>query len=434
MSLATFHAVAAAVVLIAVLLFVVLRPRGLHVAWPAGVGALAAIAIGLLSIPALLTIFGTTWDAAATLISLFLLSEALASNGFFVWAALHLARSARGSGWRLYLLVLLLTTGVTALLANDGAVLMLTPIFATLLLTIYPDERSRLPYLFAAGFFADAMSALFVPSNLTNIILADDNHLSFAHVAAWMAIPMICAFAAGTLAFGLRFRKRLSKPYDTRVVGVPAEAIRDHTVFVAGWVVLCSLVAAYLVIGELHLPFSLAAGAAALVMLALTHIRRLRSASEVLRAAPWNILVYALGMFVVITAAFDANILGFLTQPLRTHVTPSAAPLGALFSGGLLALLAAAVNNLPAALLGVLTLRAVAQPAHVAIYAIILGVDIGPKLTPFGSLATLLWLGILDKNGIHISWGHYLRENWWVAVVVLGVAFAGLLLSNLLLR
>lgn len=99
----------------------------------------------------------------------------------------------------------------------------------------------------------------------------------------------------------------------------------------------------------------------------------------------------------------------------------------------MLALLAAAVNNLPAALIGVLALRSMPQPAPMAIYATMLGVDIDPKLTPFGSLATLLWLGILAKQGIHISWGRYLRENWWVAAVVLGAAFAGLLISHALL-
>jgi arsenical pump membrane protein len=81
----------------------------------------------------------------------------------------------------------------------------------------------------------------------------------------------------------------------------------------------------------------------------------------------------------------------------------------------------------------VLALRTVPHPALMAIYAIVLGVDIGSKLTPFGSLATLLWLGILDKHGIRISWGHYLRENWWVTVVVLAAAFAGLLVSSVLL-
>jgi arsenical pump membrane protein len=430
-SLAIPHALAAAAILAAVLALVVLRPRGLHVAWPAGVGALLVLAAGLLAAPALLTIFADTWDAAATLIALFILSETLDSNGFFTWAALHLARTARGSGWRLFALVLMLTTGVTALLANDGAVLMLTPIFATLLLRIYPDEHSRLPYIFAAGFFADAMSAILVPSNLTNIIVADAYHLTFAHVAAWMALPAIAAFGAGALAFAGRFRVQLGKPFDPATLGRPADAIHDRIVFWGGWAALGGLIAGYLIGGERHLPFSLIAGSAALAMLALVRLRGLRSVGAVLRGAPWGILVYALGMFVVITAAFDAHTLTFLTRPLAADA--GTGPRGVLVAGGLLGLLAAAVNNLPATLIGVLALRGAAHPASLTLYAMMLGVDIGPKLTPFGSLATLLWLGILDRNGIHISWGHYLRENWWIALLVLAAALAGLVAARLAL-
>src|SRR5579871_134436 len=427
------HMLLAGVVLLAVLALVVLRPRGLAVAWPAGIGAVVVLLLGLLSLPALVTIFRDTWDAAATLIALFLLSEALDSNGFSTWAALHLARAARGSGWRLYAAMLLLTTGVTALLANDGAVLMLTPIFAVLLTRIYTKEQLRLPFVFAAGFFADAMSGLFVPSNLTNIILAGATHLPFAQVALWMALPTLCAFLMGSTAFALRFRRQLCVSYEAGVVESPETAIRDWPVFWAGIGALGFLVVGYIIGGELRLPVSLVAGTAALAMLALVRVCGLRPVGEMLRAAPWSILIYALGMFVVITAAYDAHLLRFVTEPLRANVMPQAGPRGALVAGSITALLAAAVNNLPATLIGVLALRSASHISAMAIYAIMLGVDIGPKLTPFGSLATLLWMGILERHGIHISWRRYLRENWWVTLLVLGAAFAGLLAANVLL-
>ena len=423
----------AAILLLVVLALVVRRPRGLAVAWPAGVGAALAVITGLLSVGALRTIFSDTWDAAATLIALFLLSETLDSNGFFTWAALRLARIAGGSGWRLYTLSLLLTALVTALLANDGAVLMLTPIFATLFLRIYPDEVSRLPFILATGFFADAMSALLVPSNLTNIIIADANHLAFVRVFLWMLLPTLAAFVAGALAFGARFRAHLRKPYDRALLDDASTAIRDPLVFWCGWAGLGLLIVGYTIGGALRLPVSLTAGAVAVAMLALGRLRGLRSIGETFRAAPWGILIYALGMFVVITAAYDAHVLAFLTHPLRAHVAPGAGPVGALFSGGLLALLSAAVNNLPATLIGVLALKEAPHISAMAIYAILLGVDIGPKLTPYGSLATLLWMGILARNGIHISWRRYFAENWWVALLTLGAAFLGLLASNALL-
>ncbi len=211
-----------------------------------------------------------------------------------------------------------------ALLANDGAVLMLTPIFATLLLRIYPDRRHRLPFIFAAGFFADAMSGLFIPSNLTNIILADATHLSFARAAVWMALPTIAAFLVGAGAFGWRFRRDIRKLYDPSAVADPAGAIRDPLVFRAGWVILGMMVIGYIIGSEPRLPVSLVAGGAAILLLALVQVRGLRSAGEALRAAPWNILIYALGMFVVITAAYKAHLLGFLTAPLRAGVAPAA--------------------------------------------------------------------------------------------------------------
>jgi len=424
------QAVVAALILVAVVALVVVRPRKLDVAWFAGGGALLALALGLLSAHALLTIAHDTWDAAATLIALFVLSESLDANGFFNWAALRLARIANGSGARLYGLALLLTTATAALLANDGAVLMLTPIFARLLTRIYPERRLQLPYIFAVGFLADAMSALFVPSNLTNIILADANGLSFTRVALWMALPMLAAFVVAGTAFGARFRHALAKPFDVTALAAPESVVRDRLLFRAGWVALGGLVVGYIVGGELGLPVSLVAVTVALGLLALTQTRGVRTVGESLRGAPWSVLIYAIGMFVVITAAYNAHTLSFLTEPLTRLVSPPAGRVAAVGAGSLLALLAAAVNNLPASLIGVLVLRAATHANHIAIYAIILGVDIGPKLTPFGSLATLLWLGILERNGIHISWGHFIRENWWVTLLTLAAAFGALYLVS----
>jgi len=425
----------AGVVLLATLALVVVRPRGLAVAWAAGGGAILTLALGLIGLRSLTTIFGDVWDAAATLIALFILSEALASNGFFVWAARWLARLAGGSGWRLYGLTLLLTTAVTALLANDGAVLMLTPIFVKLLAQIYPDRRHRLPYLFALGFFADAMSGLFIPSNLTNIIIADANGLTIVRALAWTLAPTLAVFIVAGGAFALRFQRRLGARYDVSQIETPAEAIRDRLMFRLGWAALALLVIGYAIVSVIRLTVALVSAPIAIALLALTSLRKLRTAHEALLNAPWGILVYALGMFVVITAAYNAGVLALVTQPLMASVRSSAGAPGGLAAGALVATLAAAVNNLPAALVGVLSLRAVglAHVSQIAVYAILLGVDIGPKLTPFGSLATLLWLGVLERNETPISWGHYLRENWWVALFALAAALLALLIPAALL-
>ena len=425
------HMVVASLLLVTVLALVILRPRGLDFAWSAGIGAIVAIILGLLPLARLVTIFKDTWDATITLISLFLLSQTLDSNGFFSWAALFLARFARGSGWRLYGLTLLLTLAVVALLANDGAVLMLTPIFAQLLKKIYPKESSRLPYLFAVGLFADAMSIIFIPSNLTNIIIADANQLNFLRFAEWMVLPTLAAFLVGGGSFAVRFRKQMRVSYDVTVLAEPKSVILDRAVFWIGWGALGLLAVGYIIGSELHLPFSLISGPITIAMLLITQIRGLSSTNKMLLKAPWNILIYALGMFVVITAAYNTGILSFLTHPLIAYVRGGS--LGALYAGSIVAFLSAAVNNLPATLIGVLVLRSTKQISQIAIYALVIGVNIGPKFTPFGSLATLLWLRILKDHSITISWGTYIRENWWVVLLTLGAAFGGLLVTSLFL-
>ncbi len=427
------HIIVASLLLGSVLVCVIWRPRGLNVAWPATVGALLAIGMGLIPLLTLRTIFDATWDACATLIALFVFSEALDSNGFFTWAALHLARFACGSGWKLYILMLALTTATTALLANDGAILILTPIFARLLIEIYPKPSRWLPFVFASGFFADATSALFIPSNLTNIILADANHLNFIAFATWMALPTLFAALVAGLCFGLRFRKILGETYNPQVLAFPESALRDHLVFRISWAALLVLIVGYIIGGQLHLPICSIAGPVALAMLLLTHVRNISSAKKILSVAPWSILFYALGMFVVITTAFYAHVLAFLTEPLHSFLAPQAGAVGAINVGSILALLSAGANNLPATLIGVLVLAGSHAPKLLSIYAITLGVDIGPKFTPYGSLATLLWLGILAREGIRISWLTYFRENWWVAVCALSASFIGLMMVNIVL-
>lgn len=432
---ASLHGPGAGLLLLVVLGLVVTRPRGLDVAWFAGAGGALAVVSGLLPLPAVGAIIARTWDAVVTLIALVLLSQALESNRFFDWAASHVARAAGGSGWRLYILVLLLTSAVAALLANDGAVLMLTPIYATLLRTVYRDDQAavRLPFLLATGFFADAMSALFIPSNLTNIIVADATGLDVPSAALHLAAPMAAAFLVGGAAFALRFRGRLGTPYDPTDPDDPTTIIRDRVVFWAGWAALGGMVAGYIVGGNLHLPVASVALPAGVAMLMLVDRRRLRPAREALATAPWPVLIYALGMFAVLTAAYDAGVLGGLVGLLRDAARPGAGFPGIVVVGGLATLVSAAVNNLPAALLGVFALGGDGHGAHTATYALILGVDIGPKLTPFGSLATLLWLRILAQHDIRVSWGQYIRENWWITLLVVGASLGVLELSQSLL-
>ena len=428
----TLNIFLALILLFTVITLIIIRPKGLNVAWPAGIGALIALLSGLIPLSILTIIFDNTWNACITLISLFILCDTLDSNKFFDWAAYKIALKANGSGRKLYIYILILTSFVTALLANDGVILILTPIIATILNTIYPGKlRIHLPFIFAVGFFADSMSIALLPGNLTNLIIADANHLTFSSFLLYMIIPTITAFIAGVLCFGLRFRKELNTHYTPLVHIDPQTIIRDRFTFNTGWIALTAMVIGYIIGGQFHLPVAVIIFPVAIAMLVIIHVRKLNSAKRIIIHAPWSILIFAIGMFIVITSAFNAGALNIITEPLKS-LTSSQQPSDIFFSGIIYSLLSAVFNNLPASLIGVLSMKGVEHISNFAIYTIIAAVNIGPKLTPFGSLSTLIWLGILKRHNINISWWLYIKENWWVTVIVFIAAFGGLLISRII--
>ncbi len=418
--------------LISVISLIIIRPKGLNVAWPAGVGALIAILSGLIPFSILEIIFHNTWNACITLIALFILCDTLDSNKFFDWAAYKIALMANGSGRKLYIYILILTSLVTALLANDGVILILTPIIAVILNAIYPGKlRIHLPFIFAVGFFADSMSIALLPGNLTNLIIADANHLVFSSFMLYMLVPTITAFIAGVLCFGLRFRKELNTKFIPPTHVDPRSLIRDNFTFKAGWVALIVMVAGYVIGGQFNLPVAVVIFPVAVAMLIIVHVRKLVTANKIITDAPWSILIFAIGMFIVITSAFNAGVLNMITDPLKSlMVSQSSSDI--FIAGSIISILSAVFNNLPGALIGVLTLQGIEHISRFAIYTIILAVNIGPKLTPFGSLSTLIWLGILKKHNINISWWLYIKENWWVTVIVFIAAFGGLMISRMI--
>ncbi|HWS84983.1 MAG TPA: ArsB/NhaD family transporter [Ktedonobacteraceae bacterium] len=434
-----FEAVAGLVILAVVLLGVIWRPRtlwwpdGMPVFIPAAVGAVLAVVLGLVGLPILVTIVWRVWDASFTLIGLFVLAAALEANHFFEWAALRVAHVAGGSPRRLYVLICLLTIVVTVFLGNDGAILGITAIVVKLVKKTFPKEqRIWWPYIFAAGFLADAFSGFLVPDNLTNIIVASTYHLPFVLFMLQMSLPMILTAVVVIDCFAFRFRSALFNDkisYNAALLENPASVLQDRLIFKVTCGALVVLIVGHLVIGGLfHQPVSFVVVPVALVVLGFVHFRGLRLAHEIVFTAPWEVLVYALGMFVVITAAMTSGVIAMFLSiaPLHGLIAGQKSLTGLFVTGGILAVLSALTNNLPATLAGVLLLGTVQKPAMLAIYAIIIGVDVGPKLTPYGSLATLLWMGILKREGAEISWGRCFKENWPVAVCALVAALLGL--------
>lgn len=420
----------------ATIALVLLRPRRLGIGGAALLGAAVMLAAGAVSWRRLPVLWSLVWDPTLTFLALVVISLVLEQAGVFRWAALHVARWAGGSGARLFPLLVLLGAAVSAFLANDGAVLILTPVVLALLLEIGIAPSAALAFVVATGFVADTTSLPFVTSNLTNILSARYFALPFDAYAAVMVPVDIVALAATLGVLWLYFRRRIALRYDAGALPPPASAVRDPLVLRAGFAVLAAALAAYFLTARHGLPVSAVAGGAAgaLLLLGLRPVRRADAAravrlGQVLRDTPWQIVAFSLGMYVVVYGLRNAGLVGFYSRAV-TWLAGHGLLASTLGVGSLSAVLAAAANNLPAVLIGSLGVdgaRHVAPLAReAAIYANIVGCDLGPKLTPLGSLATLLWLHQLARRGERISWSTYLRWGFVLTPPILAATLAAL--------
>ncbi|MCI1028529.1 arsenic transporter [Pantoea dispersa] len=412
------------------LLLVIWQPRGLGIGWSASAGALLALLTGVVHPGDIPAVWQIVWNATATFIAVIIISLLLDEAGFFAWAALHVARWGGGSGKKLFSFIILLGAAVAALFANDGAALILTPIVIAMLLALGFSRGATLAFVMAAGFIADTASLPLVVSNLVNIVSADYFRIGFGDYAAVMVPVTLAAVLATLLMLHLFFRKELPLSYDRARLTSPAAAIRDRATFRAGWLVLLLLLVGFFALEPLGVPVSAVTAAGALMLWLVARRGQVIDTGKVLRSAPWQIVVFSLGMYLVVYGLSNAGLTVWLTGFLNSF---SATGLwGATFATGFFsALLSSIMNNMPTVLVGALAIDA--SSAHgvvreAMIYANIIGCDLGPKITPIGSLATLLWLHVLAQKEIRISWGYYFRVGITLTLPVLAVTLAALAL------
>jgi len=429
--------VMAVAVFVLTLFLVIAQPKGLGIGWGALIGASVALLLGVVHIANIPTVWGIVWNATFTFVGLIIISLLLDEAGFFHWAALHMARLGRGRGRILFPLIILLGGLVAALFANDGAALILTPIVLAMLLALGFSPAAAFAFVMGTGFVADTTSLPFVISNLVNIVSADFFGVAFRRYAQVM-VPV--DIVAGLMTFAvlwIYFRRDIPVHYDVSRLSEPAVAIKDPLLFALSWPVLLVLLFSYFLAGRLHVPVSLLTGIAALVLLLIAG-RAWRAGRgaivpvvRVLREAPWQIVVFSLGMYLVVYGLRNAGLTVMLASVLHGFAEHGiwAATIG---TGFLTAGLSAVMNNMPTVLMGALAIHGMAAvPAttrQAMIYANVIGCDIGPKFTPLGSLATLLWLHVLARKGETISWKTYMRVGLILTPAVLLVTLATLVL------
>jgi arsenical pump membrane protein len=410
------------------LILVIWQPKGLGIGWSACAGAAAALASGVIHWSDIPLVWHIVWNATATFIAIIITSLLLDKAGFFEWAALHVARWGGSRGRLLFVFLVLLGAVVSGIFANDGAALILTPIVIAMLQALRFSPQATLAFVMAAGFIADTASLPLVVSNLVNIVSADYFKLGFARYAGVM-VPVNLASVGMTLLVLYAFsRKDIPAKYDVAQLAAPASAIQDRATFTAGWWVLGLLLLGFFWLEGLGVPISVVAAAGAALLLVVAARGHAISTKEVITGAPWQIVFFSLGMYLVVYGLRNAGLTDILTQTLdglAAHGVWAAA----LGTGVLTAIMSSIMNNMPTVLVGALAIDATTAQGVVReamVYANVIGCDLGPKITPIGSLATLLWLHVLDKKQIHISWGYYFRVGAMLTLPVLVFTLAAL--------
>ena len=418
----------AAAIFIGTLILVIWQPRGLGIGWSALAGALLALAAGVIQIADIPAVWSIVWNATFTFIAIIITSLLLDEAGFFEWAALHVGRWGKGRGGRLLVLVVLLGALVSAVFANDGAALILTPIVFEMLLALGFGPGATLAFVMAAGFIADTASLPLVISNLVNIVSADYFDVGFGQYAAVMVVVNLASVLASLLFLYLYFRGDLPARYALSELRPPRDAIRDPATFRAGWWVLLLLLVGCFAAEPLGVPVCVVAASGSLVLFLVARRGQRIATLKVLRQAPWSIVVFSLGMYLVVYGLRNAGLTDLLSRQLDT-LAQQPLWIATLGAGYLSALLSSLMNNLPTVLVMALSIdasQATGVVREAMVYANVIGSDLGPKITPIGSLATLLWLHVLARKGMKIGWGYYFRVGIVLTLPVLTLTLLAL--------
>ncbi|KQT99182.1 arsenic transporter [Methylobacterium sp. Leaf469] len=399
---------------------VIVRPF----AWPEAVwavlGAAALVLLGLISPE-------TAWEGARKgtdvylfLVGMMLISEVARQEGLFDWLARIAVRAAGGSATRLFLLVYLVGTVVTVFLSNDACAVVLTP--AVYAATKAARVENPLPYLFICAFIANAASFVLPISNPANLVVYATHMPPLMQWLARFALPSALAILATYAVLRLTQNAALK----AQTVARDVEAVRlsgTGKVAGAGIVATAGVLLAASAYGlELGLPTFCAGLATTLVVLAIKR----GGAVDVVKDVSWSVLPLVAGLFILVESLEKTGVLAMIVAWLKA--VAEASPGQAAWGGGLfVGVLSNVVNNLPAGLIAGAAVQAADVSERIA-GAILIGIDIGPNLSVTGSLATILWLTAIRREGQDVSFWRFLKLGLLVMPPALILALAGLLL------
>jgi arsenical pump membrane protein len=400
------------------ILGVIVTPWRLPEAMWAMTGAVALVAFGLLPWSDALNAVGKGTDVYLFLSGMMLLAELARQEGLFDFLAGAAVRTASGSPTRLFALIYGVGTAVTIVMSNDATAVVLTPaVFAAARAAKVKDP---LPYLLICAFIANAASFVLPISNPANLIIFRQQMPPLAEWLTRFAVPSMLSIAATFAMLWLTQRTALKQEEVGAVVELPALSSGGRTAAAGIAATAIALMVASGLGLQLGLPTFLAGAATAAMVLLLKR----EAPWVVLKDISWSVIPLVAGLFVMVEALERSGALRALIDILQMTVNRSA--LAATWGTGVaLALICNLVNNLPAGLMAGSAVSAARVPPQVA-GAVLIGVDLGPNLSVTGSLATILWLAALRREGQHVSAWSFLKLGALVMPPALLLALAAL--------
>lgn len=398
------------------LIFVIWQPRDLQIGTSAVIGAIVALILGVVSFSDVLIVSNIVWDATLSFIGIIILSMVLDEIGFFEWCALKMAKLSDGNGFKMFVYSILLGAFVSALFANDGAALILTPILLAKMRILKLNMKSIIAFLLAGGFISDSASLPFVFSNLTNIVTANYFSIGFAQYLSNMLIPFIVSVFVSIVFLWFLLKKDIPKQIDISLLPEASTAIKNKTMFYISWVFLALLFVAYFIGDIYNLPISIFALGGALIFLIIATLFKSVKPVHIIKDAPWQVVWFSIGLYIVVYGLKNAGLTDYLSLVLK-DLSLRGDTIAIIGTGFISAFLSAIMNNMPTIMIMDIALLGIQNEALV--YANIIGSNLGPKMTPFGSLATLLWLHVLAKKGVKISFLQYSKFGFIITPPVL---------------
>jgi arsenical pump membrane protein len=398
---------------------VIVRPFSWPEAIWAVLGAALLVVLGLLPWQVALDGVAKGTDVYLFLVGMMLLAEIARKEGLFDWLAGLAVRAAKGSPTRLFLLIYIVGTVVTVFLSNDACAVVLTP-------AVYAAAKAAdaepLPYLFICAFIANAASFVLPISNPANLVVFATDMPPLGQWLATFALPSVLAIVATYAVLRITQNARLKgqtikTDVETVSLGLGGKVAGLGIIATAG-----ALIGASAAGIELGLPTFVAGLATTLLVVALNR----GGLVEVVKDVSWAVLPLVAGLFVLVEALEKTGILTLLADTLKGYAQGD--PTATAWAGGaLVAFGTNFVNNLPAGLLAGAAVQA-ADVSHKVAGAILIGVDLGPNLSVTGSLATILWLTAIRREGEDVSAWQFLKLGLLVMPPALVLALGALLL------